>query len=326
MKAAIHLYLNGLILAVLVLVATGCARRTPETSVFAPIVSRNSAIISWLDEAHREIGVVALGPDQFLFQDWFEFEPAFKEHFARGPTYTTVRPKRLKRTQVALGDAFHETAESYFSSLPYSGEAAGYGLLLAPALIMIGTLSRAAIGRFEWEQPRPIVQLLDSVDSPVSSIPTALLSKQSLAAAIGDRIVRSSQNRSDGQFSELTFEQARKRSLWVSRVDALLTVRVQSIDLIADDGDDPRTALSIHLWTNFNRLESWPIEYTSSRLKLSVWTANNALRLREEIDHAAESIAAQIVEYLFPAERVRTFELGQKRKSSDTTRNVCFWG
>ena len=169
---------------------------------------------------------------------------------------------------------------------------------------MIGTLSRTAIGRFEWEQPRPIVQLLDSVDSPVASIPTALLSKQSLAAAIGDRIVRSSRNRSDGQFSELTFEQARERSRWVSRVDALLTVRVQSIGLIADDGDDPRAVLSIHLWTNFNRLDSWPIEYTSSRLKLSVWTVNNARRLREEIDHAAESIAAQIVEYLSPAERV----------------------
>ena len=78
---------------------------------------------------------------------------------------------------------------------------------------------------------------------------------------------------------------------------------MQSIDFISDDGDDPRAALSIHLWTNFNRLESWPIEYSSSRLKLNVWTANNARRLREEIDHAAESIAAQIVGYLFPAER-----------------------
>jgi hypothetical protein len=257
-----------------------------------------------LDEDHSSIGVVALGSDQFLYQDWFEFEPAFKEHFARGPTYTTVRPKRLKRTQVALGDAFHETAESYFSSLPYAGEAAGYGLLLAPALIMVGTLSRAAIGRFEWVQPRPVVQLLDGVDSPVSSIPTGLLNKQSLAMAISDRIIRSSQNRSDPQLLEVPFAQARERSLWIARVDALLTVRVQSIDLIADDSDDPRAVLFIHLWTNFNRLDSRPIEYTSSRLKLSVWTANNARRLREEIDYAAESISAQIVEFLFPAERV----------------------
>jgi len=256
-----------------------------------------------LDEDHSSIGVVALGPDQFLYQDWFEFEPAFKEHFARGPTYTTVRPKRLKRTQVALGDAFHETAESYFSSLPYAGEAAGYGLLLAPALITVGTLSRAAIGRLEWVQPRPVVQLLDSDDSPVSSIPTGLLNKQSLAMTIGDRIIRSSQNRSDRQLLEVPFEQARERSLWIARVDALLTVRVQSIDLIADDSDDPQAVLFIHLWTNFNRLDSRPIEYTSSRLKLSVWTASNARRLREEIDHAAESIAAQIVGNLFPAKR-----------------------
>ncbi len=301
MSAAIRLSVNGLILAMLVLATTGCARRAPGSSESTPIASRSSAITAWLDEDHSSIGVVALGPDQFLYQDWFEFEPAFKEHFARGPTYTTVRPKRLKRTQVALGDAFHETAESYFSSLPYAGEAAGYGLLLAPALIMVGTLSRTAIGRFEWVQPRPVVQLLDSVDSPVSTIPTGLLSKQSLAMAIGDRIIRSSQNRSDRHLLEVPFEQARERSLWIARVDALLTVRVQSIDIIADESDDPRATLFIHLWTNFNRLVSRPFEYTSSRLKLSVWTASNARRLREEIDHAAESIAAQIVGKMFPA-------------------------
>jgi hypothetical protein len=301
MSAAIRLSVNGLILAMLVFATTGCARRAPGSSESTPIASRSSAITAWLDEDHSSIGVVALGSDQFLYQDWFEFEPAFKEHFARGPTYTTVRPKRLKRTQVALGDAFHETAESYFSSLPYAGEAAGYGLLLAPALIMVGTLSRTAIGRFEWVQPRPVVQLLDGVDSPVSSIPTGLLNKQSLAMAISDRIIRSSQNRSDPQLLEVPFAQARERSLWIARVDALLTVRVQSIDLIADDSDDPRAVLFIHLWTNFNRLVSRPIEYTSSRLKLSVWTASNARRLREEIDHAAESIAAQIMGNLFPA-------------------------
>jgi hypothetical protein len=248
-----------------------------------------------LDEDHRSIGVVALGPNQFLYQDWFEFEPAFREHFARGPTYTTARPKRLKRTQVALREAFHETAESYFNSLAHAGEAAGYGLILAPAFIMVGTLSRAAIGRFEWVQPRPVVQLLDSVDGPVSSIPTGLLNKQSLAMAIGDRIIRSSQNRSDRQLFGVPFAQARERSRWISRVDALLTVRVQSIDIIVDESDDPRATLFIHLWTNFNRIVSRPHEYTSSRLKLSVWTANNARRLREEIDHAAESIAAQIL-------------------------------
>ena len=80
-----------------------------------------------------------------------------------------------------------------------------------------------------------------------------------------------------------------------------ITVRVQSMGLIADDSDNPRAVLFIHLWTNFNRLVSQPIEYTSSRLKLSVWTANNARRLREEMDHAAESLAAQIMGILFPA-------------------------
>ncbi len=301
MRAAIRLSANGLVIAMLVLAATGCARRTPGSSESTPIASRSSAITAWLDEDHSSIGVVALGPDQFLYQDWFEFEPAFKEHFARGPTYTTVRSKRLKRTQIALGDAFHETAASYFNSLPYAGEAAGYGLLLAPALIMVGTLSRAAIGRLEWVQPRPVVRLLDSVDGPVSSIPTGLLNKQSLATAIGDRIIRSSHNRSDRQLLKVPFEQAREPSLWIARVDALFTLRVESIDLVADDSDDPRAVLSIHLWTNFNRLVSRPIEYTSGKLKLSLWTANNARRLREEIARAAESIAAQIVANLFPA-------------------------
>jgi len=301
MRAAIRLSVNGLILAMLVLVATGCARRTSGSTESTSIASRSSSITGWLNEDHNSIGVVALGPDQFLYQDWFEFEPAFKEYFARGPTYTTVQPKRLKRTQVALGDAFHETADSYFSSLPNAGEAAGAGLLLAPAFITVGTLSRAAIGQYEWVQPRPVVQLLDNVESPALSIPTGLLSKQGLAVAIGNRIVRTSQDRSDRQFLEVPFEQARERSLWTARADALLTVRVQSVDLIADDSDDPRAKLFIHIWTNFNRLVSRPIEYTSSSLELSVWTANESRRLREEVDHAVESIAAQIVENLFPA-------------------------
>ena len=301
MRAAIRLSVNGLILAMLVLVATGCARRTSGSTESTSIASRSSSITGWLNEDHNSIGVVALGPDQFLYQDWFEFEPAFKEYFARGPTYTTVQPKRLKRTQVALGDAFHETADSYFSSLPNAGEAAGAGLLLAPAFITVGTLSRAAIGQYEWVQPRPVVQLLDNVESPALSIPTGLLSKQGLAVAIGNRIVRTSQDRSDRQFLEVPFEQARERSLWTARADALLTVRVQSVDLIVDDSDDPRAKLFIHIWTNFNRLVSRPIEYTSSSLELSVWTANESRRLREEVDHAVESIAAQIVENLFPA-------------------------
>ena len=301
LKTAIRLSVTGPILIMLVLIATGCAQLTPRSSGSTPIASRSSTATAWLDEDHSSIGVVALGPNQFLYQDWFEFEPAFKEHFNRGPTYTTVYPKRLKRTQIALGDAFHETAESYFSSLPQAGEAAGYGLLLAPALIMAETLSRAAIGRIEWVQPRPVVQLLASTDSPLSSIPTGLLSKQSLAKAIGGRITHSSQDRSDRQLLEVPFEQARERSLWMAKVDALLTVRVQSIDFIVDESDDPRAALYIHLWTNFNRMVSRPFEYTSSRLKLSVWTANNARRLQEEIDLAAESIAAQIVGNLFSA-------------------------
>ena len=295
MRAAIGLLVNGLILVLLVLVATGCARRTSGSTESTSIAPSSSAITGWWDEDRSSIGVVALGPDQFLYQDWFEFEPAFEEHFARGPTYTTVQPKRLKLTQVALGDAFQETADSYFRSLPYTGDAAGYGLLLAPALIMIGTLSTAAIGRLEWVQPSPVVQLLDSVESPVSSIPAGLVSKQGLATAIGDRIIRRAQNRSDRQFLEVPFEQARERSLWTARVDALLTVRVQSIDLIADDSDDPEAMLFIHVWTNFNRLVSRPIEYRSDSLELSVWTAGNGRRLQEEIDHAAESIAAEIV-------------------------------
>ncbi len=301
MRAAIRLSVNGLILAMLVLVATGCARRTSGSTESTSIASRSSSITGWLNEDHDSIGVVALGPDQFLYQDWFEFEPAFKEYFARGPTYTSVQPKRLKRTQVALGDAFHETAEWYFSSVPTAGEAAGAGLLLAPAFITVGTLSRAAIGQYEWVQPRPVVQLLDNVESPALSIPTELLGKQSLAVAIGDRIIRNSQNRSDRDFLEVPFEQARERSLWTARADALLTVRVQSVDLIVDDSDNPRAKLFIHVWTNFNRLDSRPIEHTSSSLELSGWTANESRRLREEVDHAVESIAAQILENLLPA-------------------------
>jgi hypothetical protein len=253
-----------------------------------------------LGEDHSSIGVVALGPDQFLYQDWFEFEPAFKEYFAQDPTYTTVRPKRLRRKQVALGDAFRETAEAYFSSLPHTGEAAGYYLLLAPALIPSASLFKAAIGQFEWVQPRPIVQPLNSVKDLRASIPTGSLSKKSLAAAIADQVIHISQDRSDRQFLEVPFEQVRERSLRAAGVDGLITVRVQSVDLIADDSNDPEARLSVHVWTNFNRSMASPFAYVSEKRRVSEWGADSARLIRKETALAAESLALQIIDTMFP--------------------------
>ena len=302
MKPALRLSIFGIFLAMLMLESAGCAGRPPaktESTSTKSTPSRSSTITSWLNEGHSSIGVVTLGPDQFLYQDWFEFEPAFKEHFAQTATYTTVRPKELKRREVALDEAFHETAESYFRSLPQSGEAAGVGLILAPAVIVVGTLAKSAIGEFEWVQPRPIVQPLDSVQSPVNSIPMKLLSKQRLASAIGDHIIQRSQNRTVPRFLEVSFEQARERSLWTASADGLLTVRVQSVDFIVYEGDNPEAILFVHVWANFNRLVSRPIEYTSRTLDLSAWTANGSLLLREEVDRAVESIAANILADFF---------------------------
>ncbi len=302
MKPPLRLSIFGVFLVMLMLEPAGCSGRPPVNTAptsTTSISSRSSTITSWLNEGHGSIGVVALGPDQFLYQDWFEFEPAFKEHFAQTATYTTVRPKELKRREVALDEAFHETAESYFRSLPQSGEAAGFGLILAPAVIVVGTLAKSAIGEFEWVQPRPIVQPLDSVQSPVNSIPMKLLSKQRLASAIGDHIIQRSQNRTVPRFLEVSFEQARERSLWTASADGLLTVRVQSVDLVVYEGDNPEAILFVHVWANFNRLVSRPIEYTSSTLDLSAWTANSSLLLREEVDRAVESIAANILADFF---------------------------
>ena len=301
MKTLARSWLNGLVAAGLLLATTSCAQDSVDSTLSSPAMSTPLATGSGLSDDHKSLGVVALGPDQFLYHDWFEFEPAFKEHFARAPAYTTVRSKVLKHTSVELGDAFDEAVEAHFSSLVNAGEGAAFGLVLAPAFITVGTLSRAAFGRLEWVQPRPVVQPLEDIDGLGGSISTELLGKHGLALAIRDQVVRSDQKRSARKFVEVSFAQAREPSLWTTQADALLTVRVQSIDLIADDGDDTQVALFIHVWTNVNRSASFPIEYMSRKIALSVLTAGGALRLREEIDVAVEEIATRILDALYLA-------------------------
>jgi len=300
MRAAIRISVSGSILATLVLVAAGCAQRTSGGIEPSSTASTSSTVTSWLGEDQSSIGVVALGPDQFLYQDWFEFQPAFRKHFSMDPTYTTVYPKKLKRRQVSLGDAVGESAAQYFTSLAQSGEEAVVGLLLAPALITVGSLYKVTVGEFEWVQPRPTVRPLNSTEDLKASIPPELLSKHRLAADIAGRVVNISEGRSNRQFLEVPFEQMRERSPRAAGVDGLITVRVQSVGLIADDGDDPLVRIAFHAWANFNRKTSSPFTYESEKRKLSEWGANNARLLRKEIALAIESLAVQITDATFP--------------------------
>ena len=305
MNRTTRIRVNGLLAAGLLIAATSCAQGSLESSLSAPAMSIPSSAGGWLSEDHRSIGLVALGPDQFLYHDWFEFEPAYKDYFAQAPTYTTHRSKILKHRNVELGDAFDEAITAHFGALGNgsfgSGEGAALGLVLAPMLITVGALSRTAIGRFEWVRPPRVSQPLDTIDGLGESNFTELLDKQGLAQAICGQIIERGNERSGRIFFEVPFEQARERSQVTARADALLTARVQSIDLIADDGDDPKVRLFIHVWVNFGRAASFPIEYTGGKLALSTFTAGGALRLKEEIDRGVEEIAARIVDVLLPA-------------------------
>ena len=335
MKPGLCRYVFGILVSLLLVESTGCAQPPPVRAGHTPntsSISRSATIANWLAQGSSKIGVVALAPDQFLYHDWFEFDSAFKAHFAQKPMYTTVPPKKLKRREIPLGEAFHDTFQSYFESMPNSGQAAGMGLALAPAVIAFGTLTKAAIGELAWVQPPPIVQPLDGALSPENSVPTGLLSKKRLALEIGMHITESAHNQTTWQFLEVPFEQARQRSQWTSRADGLLTVRVQWVDLIADEGDNPHAMLFVHVWTNFNRLVSRPIEYTSRRLELSTWAKNDWRLLRDEVDRAVESITDEITSDFLPAPELRgrsngdspKAAMGHSRTYRDPTENVCY--
>ena len=166
------------------------------------------------------------------------------------------------------------------------------------SLISVGTLARTAIGDLEWIRSRPTTRPLHSVAGPLQGLPTDLLNKQELSAAIGDRIVRAASTQFAHQFKTLSFEQAGE-----DNVDALLTVRVQSVGLVADSGDDPQATLRVQAWVNFARTTSRPIVHTSRAHRLNLWAVDDARLLQTEVDLAADAIADDVMTYLFPVSR-----------------------
>ena len=287
--------LHKLFLAMMILTAAGCAQHPSGTDIVAtstflpPVVSSGSVKIP------ISIGVVALGPNQFLRQEWFEFDPAFKAHFASSGTHTTVLPARLDRTRLALGDAFRQTVISYGDVLKNSGEFAGHALLLAPGAIAIGTLFQSTVGQLEWEQPRPIETPLDDIDWLASASLKNLLDKHRLTQAIGERLLSYSDSRTGYNFQKVTFENARERSTTITPQNNLLTLRVQSVGLTSDHTDDPNVALTINVWANLNSNASRPFDYRGNEIEMSILAANDALRLHQEVDHAVEEIARRII-------------------------------
>ena len=185
------------------------------------------------------------------------------------------------------------------------------GAVIEEVEIPTVALFKATIGNTKWVQPRPIVRPLNKVKNLKASIPTGLLGKQSLGMAISDRVIAISQDRSDRQFQRVLFEQAHDRSLWPAGVDGLVTVRVRSVNFVADDSDDPRARLFVHVWTNFDMRSTETFVYKGERRRVSEWRADDARLFRKEITSAVQSLAVDIADAMFPTSSASTAVAGR---------------
>ena len=280
----------------------GCAQAPAEQSNSGASTDKRAAPrwSQWLAEDRRTIGVVALSPTQMMHEDWFEFDPAIRSWLARDATYSTIRPEKLVWNPTLLSDAVETQMAAAFTNASGCGEGAGYCLLFGLALAPVGALAQWSIGGMEVVQPPPVVRTLDEVEAIDAELATALLDKQGIGEAIRDRLIEIGRQRTRHAFLAIPYERVAQSHTMPEGIDALLTVRVQAIDLIAKDGPGPPVALTINVWTNFKRTNGRPWTYKGSWLRADAWTGDGARLLREEVDRAVESLAEQIVDTEFP--------------------------
>ena len=278
-----------LVVSVLVLAAACTSRSTDPVSV------HSTGIATWHPEQPSRVAVVTLGPTDMMYQDWFEFDPNVRDWLARDPTFSTIKKKRLVRKTYPLEESLQLQFQKTASAIGNCGGGALFCLAASIPLSPIAAVLRSTIGELKTVQPAPRVQSLNTVESVGAKLPVGLLDKEKLADAIGERVAKLGGERTNHEFILVPFEEIADASPPAGRADATLTIRVKSVGLVTTDHDDPRINLELHLWTNLNGTDGRPWKYIGEPRKLEEWTANNARRFRDDLDHAVKTIANQII-------------------------------
>ena len=272
----------GILIAAALTVTGACARHAPEPQATVP-----SAVTEWLSQDRRTIAVIALGPDQRMGHQWFEFDRDVRRWLTEAPTMTT----RKRRPPLELRDAFADVTLNWMEQ----GAGAPVGaLFLAPLWIPLGTLIVAATPQEEYETTRPLAEA-----KGVDATAVAVLDKRMVAEAVRDRIVRLAADATDHDVRRLPFDEIGDDTWSIDRIDTTLTVRIVRIGLWADRPGATAVALKVSVWSYFDRTTFLPAVYVSRARNLDAWSADGGRLLDDELDRAAQDLAEQIVANLF---------------------------
>ncbi len=270
--------LVGALLAALLVVASGCAERSIERTS-----SKNTPPPSFLANEPERIGVVALAPDQTTRQHWYEFDPGAKAWLERGPEITR-RARHPNRA--TLG----QSTKGYALALAEAGDGRVFilGALFAPVMLPLRYAVERAKPGPEYDRILPLKDVL----AP-DELPQDAFDKGRIVQEIRDRIVGLSRPGARPQFVATEW----KEDTESSQVDAVLTLRVVSVGLIADRVGDPNLALKVYVWTHYDRLDFAPFEYRSRKRPLAAWAAADGLLIGGAVSEAITALAEQVSVY-----------------------------
>ena len=281
--------------AILFIAVSACAQPSPAPQADGLRAVTPRAVTGWLNQERRTIGVIALGPDQMMGHHWFEFDPGVRRWLAKAPTMTT----RKRRPPPKFKDAFADQSEAFMLNLAqqavYDPRILIVELAMAPLVITLQTMVASLTLGQEYESSRPLADIR-GVDKAL----TDTLDKKRIAEAIGEQFILIATDETNHDVRNLAFEDI--ADTWsIEGVDKALTVRVVDIGLWAGPTLRSELALSITVWTHFDRNTFLPFDYKSEGRPLEDWTRNDGRFLRQEIDKAARGLAQQIAASLFIA-------------------------
>ena len=284
MKAVSRHSVPAMLVAASLVAAAGCA---PRADHLRPAVSTVAA--EWLEARPRALRVVAAGGDA-------------------EPTYVVVRSDVL--ADMAAGAAagglvgLAAGLES-LSSVSCADESCAAVLVLVPIFAVVGLVGGGVYGAATAEPAVVDIRPAASVDGVAPLLGTGLAADR-LGPAVRDRVADLLGATTDHVVLAAPVDAA---SPMLALDDAVLAVRVATIQLIASENDLGSVALRVMLETTvrWGALDAvWGDElishdYVGDGRPVGAWLADDARPFRAELGRAVEALARQAVAGLSPA-------------------------
>ena len=293
-------YLNkrSFILVACVCLLGACASKQEPPS--EELIPEDKERISQLIQGRTlNIGVVALGPKDSMGQDWFDFDPAFRQWVKQEPEVVDQGRWTVDLKRYELGEAMRISLKDVRGYVSNSGEGAIFALPIAAAVATIATIVRSTTGGIHIEKSSPVTRTLSRVPALAGRIPKGTLDKKEISKKIGRQILILGRQRTRHRFQSVPFHLVRHKRPREIALDAYLTVQVQSATLNRKGGDDLEPSLQLHVWTNFMGTVGRPWEQETPPLRLGAVAPGARGPIEEELHKAVSSLGSKIVNLHF---------------------------